>query len=318
MRLGQALLVLLVMSALVFVGLHAIGNPADLLIAPDADQIDRARVIAELGLDQPLWVQYWRFLVSTLHGDLGNSFVYGTPSVTLVMQRLPATLELAFCALLIAIVIGIPLGLLAGLRPNHPVAKLIMSGSILGFSLPTFWVALLLIMTFSVSLGWLPASGRGETVRVLGAEWSFLTLDGLAHLVLPAINLSLFKMSLVIRLTRAGVREVLPQDFVKFARAKGLTRSRVVRMHVLRNTLIPVTTVLGLELGATIAGAVVTKTIFSWPGVGKLILDSLNALDRPVIVAYLLVVVSAFVTINLIVDLLYHWLDPRVRTGATA
>lgn len=317
-RLGQAILVLLVMSVVVFVGLHAIGNPADLLIAPDADQIDRAKVISELGLDLPLWQQYGRFLVSALHGDLGNSFVYGTPSVTLVMQRLPATLELAFAALLIAIVIGIPLGLFAGVKPNHPVSKLIMSGSILGFSLPTFWVGLLLIMTFSVSLGWLPASGRGETVRLLGADWSFLTLDGLSHMLLPAFNLSLFKTSLVIRLTRAGVREVMPQDYVKFARAKGLRSSRVIGVHVLRNTLIPVTTVLGLELGATIAGAVVTETIFSWPGAGKLILDSLNALDRPVIVAYLMVIVSAFVVINLIVDMLYRLLDPRVRIGAAA
>lgn len=317
-RMGQALLVLLAMSVLVFVGLHAIGNPADILVAPDASQADRARLIAELGLDRSIWVQYLHFLWGALHGDLGRSFVYNVPSVTLVLQRLPATLELAFGALLIAMLIGIPLGLFAGLRPRHPLSRLIMSGSILGFSLPTFWVGLLMIMAFSVSLGWLPASGRGATVHLLGANWSFLTLDGLRHMALPALNLSLFQTAMVIRLTRAEVREVTPQDYVKYARAKGLSRARVVRMHVLRNSMIPVTTVLGLELGSTIAGAVVTETIFAWPGAGKLILDSLNALDRPVIVAYLLVVVSAFVLINMLVDVLYRMLDPRVRQAGAS
>ena len=193
-----------------------------------------------------------------------------------------------------------------------------MAGSIVGFSLPTFWVGLMLIMTFSVSLGFLPASGRGETVEVLGSQWSFLTANGLKHMLLPAINLSLFKISLVIRLTRAGVREVLPLDFVKFARAKGLSPLRVIGVHVLRNTMIPLVTVLGLELGSTIAFAVVTESIFSWPGAGKLILDSINALDRPVIVSYLVVVVCLFVTLNLIVDILYKVLDPRVRLEGAA
>lgn len=310
---GQAVLVLLAMSLIVFIGLHAVGNPADLLVGQEADQADRARLIAQLGLDQPLWRQYLHFLVSAVHGDLGNSFVYNIPAVTLILQRLPATLELAVAALLLAVVLGIPLGLFAGMKPEHPVSKVIMTGSILGFSLPTFWIGLLLIMTFSVSLGWLPASGRGQTVQVLGGSWSFLTWDGLRHMLLPALNLSLFKVSLVTRLTRAGVREVLPQDYVKFARAKGLAPARVVGVHVLRNTLIPLVTVLGLELGSTIAFAVVTESIFAWPGAGKLILDSINNLDRPVIVSYLMVVVCLFVTINLVVDLLYRWLDPRVR-----
>ena len=222
-------------------------------------------------------------------------------------------MELAIGALLLAVVIGVPLGLFAGMKPDHPVSKALMAASIVGFSLPTFWVALMLIMVFSVQLGWLPASGRGETRELLGVQWSWLTLDGLRHLILPAFNLALFKISLVLRLTRASVREVLPQDFVKFARAKGLSPARVVVMHVLRNTLIPLVTVLGLELGSTIAYAVVTETIFAWPGAGKLILDSINSLDRPVVVAYLMVVVVIFVTINLVVDLLYKLLDPRVR-----
>ncbi|OZI58757.1 ABC transporter permease [Bordetella genomosp. 1] len=312
-RLAQAVVVVLLMTLIVFVGLHAIGNPVDILIGQDVDQVDRARIIAELGLDQPLWRQYIGFLNGALHGNLGNSFVYNIPAVELILQRLPATLELAVAALVLAVLIGLPLGLFAGLYPENPVSRIIMTGSIVGFSLPTFWVGLMLIMAFSVSLGWLPASGRGETVRWLGAQWSFLTLDGWRHMLLPAINLSLFKISLVIRLTRAGVREVLPLDYVKFARAKGLSPLRVIGVHVLRNTLIPLVTVLGLELGSTIAFAVVTESIFSWPGAGKLILDSINALDRPVIVSYLVVVVCLFVTLNLIVDILYKVLDPRVR-----
>ncbi|WP_353193643.1 ABC transporter permease [Pandoraea pnomenusa] len=317
-RLLQAVFVVWVMTLIVFVGLHAIGNPVDILIGQDVDQIDRARIIAQLGLDQPLWRQYLSFLGGALHGELGNSFVYNVPAIQLILQRLPATLELAFAALILAVCIGIPLGLFAGLYPRNPISKLLMTGSIVGFSLPTFWVGLMLIMFFSVHLGWLPASGRGETVSVLGVEWSFLTADGLRHLILPALNLSLFKISLVLRLTRAGVTEVLPQDFVKFARAKGLSPLRVVLVHVLRNTLIPLVTVIGLEFGSTIAFAVVTESVFAWPGAGKLILDSINSLDRPVIVAYLIVVVCLFVSLNLIVDVLYKWLDPRVRVEAAA
>lgn len=317
-RSAQAAVVVLLMTLIVFVGLHAIGNPVDILIGQDVDQIDRARIIAELGLDKPLWQQYLGFLNGALHGKLGNSFVYNIPAIELVIERLPATLELAITALLLAVVIGLPLGLLAGLYPDSRCSQLVMAGSIVGFSLPTFWVALLLIMSFSVSLGWLPASGRGQTVQFLGLSWSWLTVDGWRHLILPALNLSLFKISLVIRLTRAGVREVIPLDFVKFARAKGLSPFRVVCVHVLRNTMIALVTVLGLELGSTIAFAVVTESIFAWPGAGKLILDSLNALDRPVIVAYLIVVVCLFVTLNLIVDILYKVLDPRVRLESWA
>lgn len=316
-RLAQAFVVVLLMTLIVFIGLHAIGNPVDILIGQDVDQVDRARIIAELGLDQPLWRQYLGFLNGALHGNLGNSFVYNIPAVTLILQRLPATLELAFAALTLAVLVGVPLGLIAGLYPDNALSKGIMATSIVGFSLPTFWVGLMLIMAFSVSLGWLPASGRGQTVEVFGMQWSFLTSNGLRHLILPALNLALFKISLVIRLTRAGVREVLPLDYVKFARAKGLSPLRVVLAHVLRNTMIPLVTVLGLELGSTIAFAVVTESIFSWPGAGKLILDSINALDRPVIVSYLVVVVCLFVTLNLIVDILYKWLDPRVRLEAS-
>lgn len=314
-RLLQALFIVLLMTFIVFMGLHAIGNPVDILISPDADQRDKAMLIAQMGLDQPLWKQYLLFLQSAIHGDLGKSFVYNEPAINLVLQRFPATLELAFAALIIAIIIGVPLGLIAGLYPNSVFANTVMTGSILGVSLPTFWVGLMLITAFSVHLGWLPASGRGQTVEILSLQWSWLTLDGLSHLILPALNLALFKVALVIRLTYAGVREVIPMDFIKFARAKGLSNVRIMFAHVLRNILIPLTTVLGLELGSTIAGAVVTESIFSWPGAGKLILDSINGLDRPVILAYLVVVVCVFVTINLLVDIAYRLLDPRVRLG---
>lgn len=316
-RLIQAGIIVLLMTIIVFIGLHLIGNPADILIGPEADQRDREMLITQLGLDLPIWQQYWRFLVSALHGDLGYSFVYNQPALELVLQRLPATIELAFAALIIALVIGIPLGLIAGLYPESLFSKIVMTGSILGFSLPTFWIGLMLIMAFSVSLGWLPAGGRGDTVTIFGLEWSFLTGDGLYHLILPAFNLALFKISLVIRLTFAGVQEIVPQDYIKFARAKGLSPARIIRVHIFRNLLIPLVTVVGLELGATIAGAVVTESIFAWPGAGKLILDSINQLDRPVILAYLIIIVCLFVTINFLVDVTYRIVDPRARKETT-
>jgi peptide/nickel transport system permease protein len=211
------------------------------------------------------------------------------------------------------VILGIPLGLYAGLRPNSIGGKAIMGASILGFSLPTFWVGLMLIMVFAVQLGWLPSTGRGQTETLFGVPWSFLTRDGLAHMAMPATNLALGNIALVLRLTRAGVRETLPMDYIKFARAKGLSPARVLAVHVMKNILIPIVTVIGLEFGSIIAFAVVTESVFAWPGMGKLIIDSINVLDRPVIVAYLMMIVFLFIAINLIVDLLYTVLDPRVR-----
>jgi peptide/nickel transport system permease protein len=312
-RLLQAAGVVLVMSLLVFLGVFAIGDPIEILISPEADQIERERAIKALGLDLPLWQQYLVFLGNALRGDLGRSFVFNEPALRLILDRMPATLELAIGATLAALIIGLPLGLYAGLRPNSPVSKGILAGSILGFSLPTFWVGLMLIMVFAVQLGWLPSTGRGETVTILGMRWSFLTRDGLAHMLMPALNLSLFKISLVIRLTRAGVRETMLMDYVKFARAKGLSPARITFVHVFKNILIPVVTVVGLEFGGTIAFSVVTESVFAWPGMGKLIIDSINVLDRPVMVAYLMIIVLMFITINLVVDITYSLLDPRVR-----
>ena len=309
----QSIVVLLVMSFLVFVGVYAVGNPIDILINPQADQIDRERAIAALGLDKSLPEQYLSFLAGLAHGDLGKSFVHATSALRLILERMPATLELALAAMLIAVILGIPLGLWAGLRPRGISGRTIMAASILGFSLPTFWVGLMLIMVFSVILGWLPSNGRGPTVDVLGVPVSFLSLEGWRHLIMPATNLALFNVALLIRLTRSGAHEALLQDYVKFARAKGLTNLRVVGVHVLRNILIPIVTVIGLQFGALIAFAIVTESVFAWPGMGKLLIDSINLLDRPVIVAYLLVIVTFFIVINLLVDILYSILDPRVR-----
>jgi peptide/nickel transport system permease protein len=312
-RLFQACFVVLAMTIIVFLGVHVIGNPVDILISPEADQAERARIIASMGLDQPLWRQYFYFVYDAAHGNLGRSFVFNGPALKLIGGRMPATLELAVTAVLFSVCFGVPLGLYAGLKPDGIIGRTIMAGSILGFSLPTFWVGLMLIMVFAVQLGVLPSTGRGETRMLFGIAWSFLTWDGLRHMLMPALNLSLFNISLVLRLTRAGVRETLPLDYIKFARAKGLSPARVIFVHVLKNIMIPVVTVVGLELGSTIAFAVVTESVFAWPGMGKLIIDSINVLDRPVIVAYLMMIVLLFITINLLVDILYTVLDPRVR-----
>ena len=312
-RLLQAVLVIFIMTVIVFFGVNVIGNPIDILVDPDCDQACFAAAEKALGLDLPIIEQYFVFLNNALEGNLGKSFVIGVPALPLIVERMPATLELALCAMIMAIFLGIPLGMWAGLRPDSLSGKVIMGGSILGFSLPSFWVGLMMIMVFAVEFGLLPSTGRGETVTVGGIRLSFLTLDGLSHMLLPAVNLALYKISLVIRLTRAGMREAMHQDYVKFARAKGLSTSRVIFVHVMRNIMIPVVTILGLELGNVIAFAVVTETIFSWPGMGKLIIDSIQVLDRPVIVAYLMITVFMFIFINLVVDLLYSVIDPRVR-----
>jgi peptide/nickel transport system permease protein len=319
-RLMQAALVMVVMSALVFAGIYLIGDPVEMMISPEANQMERDAVRAALGLDRPMWQQYLVFVSDAVRGNFGKSFLAGQPAMGLIFERMPATLELAFASLILSLGIGLPLGVYAGLRPNSFGTKAIMTGSILGFSLPNFWVGLMLIMAFAVALPdllpWfprLPASGRGELVSVFGIKVSFLTWDGLLHLILPAITLSLYKGALIVRLARATAREVLPMDYVKFARAKGVSERRIVGVHVLKNIMIPIATVSGLEFGQTVAFAVVTETVFSWPGMGKLLIDSILLLDRPVVVAYLVIIVFFFVLLNLLVDLLYSVLDPRVR-----
>jgi peptide/nickel transport system permease protein len=312
-RLAQALVVIFAMIVIVFFGVNVIGDPVWMLVSPDMTQAQIAETARSLGLDRPVWEQFFTFLGNTLRGDMGKSFVHAEPAIQLVLSRMPATLELAFAALFMAIFIGLPLGLYAGLKPDTRLSRGIMAVSILGFSLPTFWVGLMLILVFAVSLGWLPATGRGPTASFFGIETSLVTAKGWMHVALPAFNLALLKISLVIRLARAGAREAALMDYVKFARAKGLSQNRIIGVHILKNIMIPIVTVLGLEFGSLVAFSVVTETIFAWPGMGKLLLESINRLDRPVIVAYVMVVVVLFVVINLLVDILYSALDPRVR-----
>ena len=316
-RLMQAVVVMFVISAMVFVGVYAVGNPIDVMISPDVTQQIREQTIRAYGFDQPLWRQYATFLHKLVNGDFGRSFVYNMPVLGLILSRLPATLEITLAAVIGATLLGVPLGMYAGYAPDSRLSKTIMAVSVLGFSVPTFWIGLILIFTFAVSLGLLPAGGRGDTVTLLGVEWSFLTANGLTHMLLPSINLALFKLALMIRLARAGTREVMLTDTVRFARATGQSEWTILRHHVLRLIAIPLVTVFGLEFGSTLAFAVVTETIFSWPGVGKLIIDSISTLDRPVMVAYLMLVALLFITINLTVDIAYVALDPRLRARKT-
>jgi peptide/nickel transport system permease protein len=314
-RLLQSVFVVLAMATLVFFGVYMIGDPTWMFVAPDALPEDIEETRRSLGLDLPVHQQYLRFLTSVASGNLGTSFVFGEPAIKLILERMPATLELALTAVFLSIAMGVPLGLYAGLRPNGIASKTIMAGSIFGFSLPSFWVGIMLIMVFAVILGWMPSTGRGDTAVFLGIRSSLFTLDGLTHLILPAFNLALTNIALVTRLTRAGVMEAIHQDYIKFARAKGLSHRRIVGVHVLKNIMIPVVTVIGLEMGTLIAFAVVTETVFAWPGMGRLLIQAIQQLDRPLIVAYLMLIVFLFVIINLIVDICYSLLDPRVRLG---
>jgi len=312
-RLMQSALVVVIMSFIVFSGVFLVGDPVEILVSDDADQEEREMMIKSMGLDKPFLVQYGIFISKAIRGDLGDSFVFQEPALLLILDRMPATMELAVVALLIAIIFGIPLGVWAGLKPESLASKSIMTGSILGFSLPTFWVGIMMILLFAVLLGWLPSTGRGDVQIILGMPISVFSWDGFSHVLMPAVNLALFKLSMVIRLARAGTREVMHQDYIKFARAKGLKESRIILVHVLKNILIPVVTVLGLEFGGLVAFSVVTETVFAWPGMGKLLIDSIGLLDRPIIVAYLMIIVFLFVFINLVVDICYSILDPRVR-----
>lgn len=312
-RLLQSLFVLLAVSVVVFCAVYAIGDPIELLVSPDVAQSERDALIARLGLDLPLWQQYGIFLWRALHGDLGNSFVHGIPAVQLILQRFPATLELVFVAITLTCVLGISLGLVAGLYRDRWLGRGIMAGSIFGFSVPNFWQGMVFILFFAVWLGWLPASSRGPTVDVLGVPLSIFSADGWRHIALPAVNLAIANIALVLRMTASGVSEAQSQDYVRFARAKGIKPGRIVRRHILRNILIPVVTVIGMEFGSLIAYSTITETVFSWPGMGKLLIDSVYQLDRPVIVAYVMLVTLLFVIINLAVDMLYAVLDPRVQ-----
>lgn len=312
----QSVLVVLVMSVLAFVGINLVGDPIYLLVPPDAPPAEIALAAQQLGLDLPVYQQYGRFLSNALNGNLGDSFILNRPAVALIFERMPATLELAVMALLLSALIGIPAGMWSGMHPGSKVQKLASIFSIFGVSVPVFWLGMILIMVFSVSLGWFPSGGRGPTTSLFGVEVSFLSWDGLKFMLLPAFTLALHNIALVMRITEASTREVAGQEYVRFARAKGVGRVRLIWRHIAPNVMIPVVTVLGLEFAHLIAFSLITETIFAWPGMGKLIIDSLLQLDRPVVVAYLMVVLMLYVLINFIVDVLYLVLDPRLRAKA--
>jgi peptide/nickel transport system permease protein len=314
-RLLQSVAVLLAASIVVFVAVYGIGNPIDILVPPQASALEREELVRRLGLDLPLWKQYLVFAWNALHGDLGRSFVHGVPAIELIVSRLPATFELVLLAMAIATLLGVPIGLAAGLDPDSRLSRVIMGGTVLGYSLPNFWKGMMLILVFAVVLHWLPTSGRGATVEILGVKTSLLTVDGLRHLILPALNLAIPNLALMVRLVAAGTAEAKGQDYVKYARAKGVRPRRIVGRHILRNILIPVITVVGIEFGSLIAFSTITETVFAWPGMGKLLIDSIYQLDRPLVVSYIMLATLLFVTVNLLVDLAYAALDPRVRLG---
>lgn len=312
-RLGQSGILVLVMSALVFIGMYVVSDPIAVLAGEDFTEEDRQVLAQELGVDKPLIVQYVSFLGNVAKGDFGNSFVYNRPVLDLILERLPATLEVAFMAMFIGLVIGIPLGVYSGLNQKKPTTKAVSFMTTVGYSIPNFWQGVLLIMLFAVWLQWLPASGRGDTTEIFGIGWSIFNLNGLSYIILPALNLAIYTICLQTRLSRSGTQEVMYQDYMTFARAKGISRDRLIRRHLVRNILIPIVTITGLQIGSLIAFATVTETVFSWPGIGKLLLDSIHNSDRPVVVAYLILITLMFVTINFIVDVLYALLDPRIR-----
>ena len=312
-RFVQMIVVLFVVSILVFMLTNFIGDPVDMLVPENAtvEQVESAR--ARLGLDKPLPVQYGIFLKDVLHGNFGKSYTYGKPAMGLIMERMPATLELVAIAALLVLLIAIPLGVYAGAYPKRRSSKIIMSGSILGISLPSFWVGMMMIYIFAVMLRALPASGRGNTVYVLGVNLRVFAPGGLRFIILPAVTLALTNVATTLRLTRSGIMENMRQDYIKFARAKGVSSRSLLFGHALKNALIPVITIFGMDLGNMIAFTTITETIFAWPGMGKLLIDAINKSDRPIIVAYLMTAACMFVVLNFVVDLLYTLVDPRIE-----
>ncbi len=312
-RLLQAVLVMLTVALVAFLLFQYVGDPVTQMLGQDATPEDRARLRADLGLDQPFFLQFVHFVGNAVQGDFGISLRQGRPVSTLIQERLPATLELALVAALIAVAVGIPLGVYTALKRDTWFSQFLLAASLLGVSLPTFLIGILLILIFAVQLGWLPSYGRGDVVQVGWWSTGLLTVKGWQHLVLPSITLSLFQLTLIMRLVRAEMLEVLRTDYIKFARARGLT-DRVVHFgHALKNTLVPVITITGLQLGGIIAFAIVTETVFQWPGMGLLFIQSVQFADIPVMAAYLCLIALVFVLINLIVDLLYFVVDPRLR-----
>ncbi|QRF69106.1 ABC transporter permease [Ponticoccus alexandrii] len=316
-RLGQSILVLLVTGLVAFSMFTFVGDPIDNMLGQERTAEDIARLRERLGLDQPFVVQYFKFLQEAAQGNFGVSYRQGRPVTEILLERAPATLELAFVSGVLAIVFGIALGVFTAIRRDGVLASVIMSGSLIGVSLPTFLIGILLIYVFSVELGWLPSFGRGTVVDLGGWTTGFLTTSGLKALILPSITLGLYQMTLIMRLVRSEMLEVLRQDYIRFARARGLRERAVNFRHALKSTMVPVITVIGLQLGAIIAFAIITETVFQWPGVGLLFINAIQFVDIPVMAAYLMLISVMFVGINLLVDILYFFIDPRLRADRT-
>lgn len=312
-RLFQASLVLLTVGFIAFMLFQYVGDPVLNMLGQDATQEQKDRLRADLGLDQPFPVQFAAFVGNAVQGDFGLSLRQGRKVSELIAERFPATLELALLAALIALLVGIPMGVYAALKRGNALSQFIMGFSLLGVSLPTFLIGILLILVFAVLLKWLPSFGRGEVVAFGGWTTGLLTVDGWKHLILPAITLSIFQLTLIMRLVRAEMLEVLRTDYIKFARARGLALRSIYFGHALKNTLVPVITITGLQLGSLIAFAIITETVFQWPGMGLLFIQAVQFADVPVMAAYLCLIALIFVLINLAVDLLYFAVDPRLR-----
>ncbi|MCO6416440.1 ABC transporter permease [Siccirubricoccus sp. KC 17139] len=314
-RILQAIPVMLVVAFISFAMFTYVGDPVAIMLGQDFTEAQRAALVSSLGLDQPFFVQFARFIGQAVQGEFGLSYRLSRPVAELIAERAPATLELAFCAAGIALVVGVAMGVYTGLYRNSWLSRALLTFSLVGVSLPPFLIGILLILIFSVWLGWLPSFGRGEVVQLGWWSTGFLTWSGLKALVLPSITLGLFQLTLIMRLVRAEMLEVLRTDYIKFARARGLSNRAVHFGHALKNTLVPVITIAGLQLGGIIAFAIVTETVFQWPGMGLLFIQSVSVADIPVMAAYLLLIALVFVSINLAVDLLYYAVDPRLRVG---
>jgi peptide/nickel transport system permease protein len=314
-RLLQAVGVMLTVALLAFILFQYVGDPVMIMLGQEGTPAERDQLRRDLGLNDPIIVQFYHFLANAIQGDFGLSLRQGQKVSALLRDRLPATLELSIAAALIALVIGVPLGVYTALKRNGKLSQAFLAFSLLGVSLPTFLIGILLILVFSVQLGWLPSYGRGETVKLGWWTTGLLTANGWKHLILPAVTLSLFQVALVLRLVRSEMLEVLRADYIKFARARGLTKRAIHFGHALKNTLVPVITIMGLQLGGIIAFAIVTETVFQWPGMGLLFIQAVQFADIPVMAAYLCLISFIFVVINLIVDLLYFAVDPRLRVG---
>jgi peptide/nickel transport system permease protein len=317
-RLLQAVPVMLVVALISFAMFAYVGDPVAIMLGQDFTEAQRDALVRDLGLDRPFFVQFARFIGNAVQGEFGLSYRLSRPVAELIAERAPATLELATCAAAIALLVGVPTGVFTGLYRQSWLSRFFLTFSLVGVSLPPFLIGILLILIFSVWLGWLPSFGRGDVVQVGAWSTGFLTWGGIKALVLPAVTLGLFQLTLILRLVRAEMLEVMRTDYIKFARARGLSDRAVNFGHALKNTLVPVITIAGLQFGGIIAFAIVTETVFQWPGMGLLFIQSVGAADIPVMAAYLMLIALVFVTINLVVDLLYYAVDPRLRADRDA